>query len=85
MIDVVTNPAERSITDVTHFKHHLVVVDVASRLFVPMGIRGRNQEQSRQFETGQHYLDRQNCITFLRWRKTTETLTQPSEALNSPN
>jgi hypothetical protein len=39
MIDIITNPAQRSITTDTHFKYYLVVVDVASRLFVPKGIQ----------------------------------------------
>jgi hypothetical protein len=41
MIDIITNPAQRSITTGTHFKYYLVLVDVASRLFVPMGIQDK--------------------------------------------
>jgi hypothetical protein len=41
MIDIVTNPAHRSITADTHFKCYLVILDVTSRLFVPMGIQDK--------------------------------------------
>jgi hypothetical protein len=54
MIDIITNPAQRTITTDTHFKYFLVVVDVASRLFVPMGIQEtRNETQNHiQGDTG---------------------------------
>jgi hypothetical protein len=41
MIDIVTNPAQRSITTDTHFKYYLVIADVASHLFVHMGIQDK--------------------------------------------
>jgi transposase InsO family protein len=41
MTDIVTNPTQRSITADSHFKYYLVILDAASRLFVPMGIQDK--------------------------------------------
>ncbi len=38
MIDIVNNPADRSITANTYYPYYLAITDVASRFFVPMGI-----------------------------------------------
>jgi transposase InsO family protein len=41
MIDIVNNPATESITPDTHFKFYLLVIDVASRFLVPIGINDK--------------------------------------------
>jgi hypothetical protein len=41
MVDIIHNPAKRSITTDTYFRYYLGVIDVASRYFVPMGLRDK--------------------------------------------
>jgi hypothetical protein len=38
-IDIIPSPASRSLTPDTYHKYYLGIVDVASRFFVPMGIK----------------------------------------------
>jgi hypothetical protein len=41
MVDIIHNPAKQSITADTYFPYCLGIIDVASRYFVPMGLRDK--------------------------------------------
>jgi hypothetical protein len=41
MVDIIHNPAKQSITADTYFRYYLGIINVASRYFVPMGIRDK--------------------------------------------
>jgi hypothetical protein len=41
MVDIVINPADRSITTNTYFPYYLNITDAGSRFFVPIGIQDK--------------------------------------------
>ena len=41
MVDIVNNPSAESITSDTHYKYYLLIIDTASRFFVPVGINDK--------------------------------------------
>jgi hypothetical protein len=44
MVELVTNPAASSVTAATLFPYYLAITDVASRLFVPLGLQAKIAE-----------------------------------------
>jgi transposase InsO family protein len=44
MVDIVTNPTSFSVAAATFFPYDLAVTDVASRLFVPLGLKAKTAE-----------------------------------------
>jgi transposase InsO family protein len=44
MVDIVVNPTSSSVTAATFFPYYLAVTDVASRLFVPLGLKAKTAE-----------------------------------------
>jgi hypothetical protein len=44
MVDIVSNPTTSSITAASYFPYYLAVTDVASRFFVPLGLKNKTAD-----------------------------------------